>query len=104
MCDFTWTHPGNGGVVGKYLAVGALEHLTLEAGLEVDAEGVEDTLGAGPLLVEAQSADPLAAVVDGSDPLDLVRAVEGRREVEPPVHPFEPGVEFAGRWMSKDGV
>jgi len=90
---FTWTHAGNGGVVGKDLAVGALEHLALKVGLEAEAEGVENTLGAGLLLVEVHAADPLATVDDGSNPLDLVWAVERRGEVGPPVHPLEPGVE-----------
>lgn len=83
---FTWTHLVNGSIVSPDLAVGTVEHLALEAGLVVDTERVEDALGAGLLLVQAHTADPLATVGQGSHALDVVGADEGGGEVPPPVH------------------
>ncbi len=69
-------------VVPPHLAVRRpVEDLRLERRLEVDPERVHDAVR---LLRDArEAAHPLAAVPERAEPLDLVRAVERRREEVP---------------------
>ena len=69
-------------VVPPHLAVRrAVEDLRLERRLEVDPERVHDAVR---LLRDArEAAHPLAAVAERAEALDLVRAVERRREEVP---------------------